>query len=187
VKTIHERALAMEKLINDLTAISRIELRTISINPEPVDIVSFIDSLISSYRELDHGKDVNISLSDADFTIDVDPDRLRQIIGNLIDNAILYSGDAVTITISTEIADDRGIISVTDDGFGIPPDQLKHVFEKFYRVRHEQVPPKEGSGLGLAIVKDLVGIMGGEVTVTSEPSRGSEFTVSFPLARKSGE
>ena len=181
VRTIHERAQAMEKLINDLMALSKIELNALRINSEPMEVLGFLNSIIDSYRELDHGKEVNIRLSGDDFTINVDPDRLRQIVSNLIDNAILYSRDVVTINISTSIEDDRGVISIKDNGIGIPPDKIDHIFEKFYRVKHQKEPTIEGSGLGLAIVKDLVEIMDGTVSVTSAPSKGSTFTVSFKL------
>jgi signal transduction histidine kinase len=181
VRTIHERAQAMEKLINDLMALSKIELNALSINSEPLEVLGFLNSIIDSYRELNHSKEVNIRLSGDDFTINVDPDRLRQIVSNLIDNAILYSRDAVTISISAGVQDDRGTISIKDDGIGIPPDKIDHIFEKFYRVRHDKDPAVEGSGLGLSIVKDLVELMDGTVTATSTPSKGSTFTVTFKL------
>jgi ribose transport system substrate-binding protein len=181
VRTIHERAQAMEKLINDLMALSKIELNALRINTEPVKIQEFLGAVVDSYSQLNHGKDVNVRLSGDDFTIEVDPDRLRQIISNLIDNAILYSSDAVTIDVSTIVENERGVISIADNGIGIPPDQVDHVFEKFFRVWHEKAPDIEGSGLGLAIVKDLVEIMDGTVSVASALLKGSTFTISFKL------
>ena len=109
-----------------------------------------------------------------------DRSRLSQIIYNLTDNALKYSPDGGMIAVSLREEDDRLVWRVRDNGIGIPPEDLGHIFERFYRVDKARSRDTGGTGLGLSIVKQLVSMHGGEITVHSEPGRGSEFRVVFP-------
>ncbi len=106
--------------------------------------------------------------------------RLNQILYNLTDNAIKYSPDGGQISVSLRKEGEELVWRVRDNGVGIPPEDQEHIFERFYRVDKARSRETGGTGLGLSIVKQLVTMHGGEITVSSEPNRGSEFRVSFP-------
>ena len=106
--------------------------------------------------------------------------RLNQILYNLTDNAIKYSPDGGKITVSLQEEQEKLVWRVRDNGVGIPAEDQEHIFERFYRVDKARSRETGGTGLGLSIVKQLVTMHGGEITVHSEPNRGSEFKVVFP-------
>jgi two-component system sensor histidine kinase BaeS len=109
-----------------------------------------------------------------------DHDRLAQVLANLVENALKYAGSAVQV--ATGADRQWGVLTVHDDGPGIDPDDLPHVFERLYVARRRPPRSESSSGLGLAIVHQLVAAMGGQVWVTSEPGAGTTFGVRLPLA-----
>ena len=109
-----------------------------------------------------------------------DENRLRQIIVNLVDNAIKYSPDGGDVEIRFEARNGECLIEVVDEGLGIPSSECERIFEKFYRLDPEQRRGVGGSGLGLYICRELVERMNGRIEVESEPGRGSRFTVALP-------
>jgi hypothetical protein len=123
-----------------------------------------------------------IAIETGRFPIEVEADRgsLKQVLINLIDNAMKYSDPNTMISVKIEQSADRALIQVCDQGFGIDLQQQTRIFERFYRVDEARTRSAGGSGLGLAIVKTLVEGMGGSVTVRSRPDRGSIFTVTLP-------
>jgi signal transduction histidine kinase len=112
-----------------------------------------------------------------------DESKLRQVLVNLVDNAVKYSPDGGRVEIRLSRDDGHCLIAVADDGLGIPADELDRIFEKFYRLDPEQSHGVGGSGLGLYICRELVERMSGSLTVASEPGRGSTFTVELPVRR----
>jgi signal transduction histidine kinase len=110
--------------------------------------------------------------------VDVDPDRLAQVVGNLVDNAGKYA--ASTVSVRVLASDRRALVEVADDGPGIAPADLPHVFDRLYAGRRADRGPA-ASGLGLAIVAELVAAMGGDVAAESPPGRGAILTVRLPL------
>lgn len=123
-----------------------------------------------------------IAIETGKFPIEVEADRdsLKQVLINLIDNAMKYSEPNTMISVKIEQSADQAIVQVCDQGFGIPLQQQTRIFERFYRVDEARTRLTGGSGLGLAIVKTLVEGMGGSVTVRSRPGEGSIFTVTLP-------
>jgi len=107
--------------------------------------------------------------------------RLSQLLGNLIDNAIKYTPDGGTITLSLFRDGDWARMEVADTGAGIAPEHLPHIFDRFYRVGKARTRARGGSGLGLAIVRGIAEQHGGKVTVTSDSGKGSTFTVWLRL------
>ena len=116
-----------------------------------------------------------------DLSIRGDVYRLSQLLGNLIDNAIKYTPDGGTITLSLFRDGDWARMEVADTGIGIAPEHLSHVFDRFYRVDKARTRGRGGSGLGLAIVRGIAEQHGGKVTVTSDSGKGSTFTVWLKL------
>jgi len=111
-----------------------------------------------------------------------DPDRLRQIISNLVRNAVRHTPDGGIIVMSVAREDPWVVVSVADTGEGIAPEHLPHIFERFYRVDQARTRSSGGAGLGLAIVREFVELMGGKVTVESTVGEGSCFRVYLPSA-----
>jgi len=111
-----------------------------------------------------------------------DRDSLAQVLANLIDNALKYTGDEKRIALRARAEAEAVHFSVEDNGIGIPPDQRRAIFEPFHQLDQKLSRSREGSGLGLAIVRRIVKAHGGEITVASEPGKGSVFTVKIPIA-----
>jgi len=122
---------------------------------------------------------------DPELVVEADPDRLRQVLVNLLGNAVKYTppGGSIRVIASRREVDGRrwGAIAVCDTGPGIPADKLQTVFRPYYRIPTTDASGPEGTGLGLAISRELVRRMGGEIDVESELGRGSTFTVMLPL------
>jgi signal transduction histidine kinase len=113
-------------------------------------------------------------------TLEGDPIKLNQILYNLMDNAMKYTPDEGTVTVTLRREDDAIVWRVRDNGVGIPEEDLDHIFDRFYRVDKARSRETGGTGLGLSIVKQLVTMHGGTISVESEAGKGSEFVVSFP-------
>jgi two-component system sensor histidine kinase BaeS len=114
--------------------------------------------------------------------VDGDPDRLRQVIANLLDNALRYTESGGSVTVSVGPHEGRARLRVADTGIGIDRDDLPFVFTRFWRGERSRSRSTGGAGIGLAIAQELVRAHGGHIEVASEPGKGSLFTVSLPLA-----
>ncbi len=135
-------------------------------------------------------EDKGVSLSRAisrGVTVEGDRARLKQVVVNLLDNAIKYTPAGGTVTVAVCVTDGRAWMGVTDNGMGIPADALPHLFERFYRVDKARSREMGGAGLGLSIVKAICDAHDGKVRVESEPDRGSCFSVELPLAAARAE
>ena len=113
-----------------------------------------------------------------------DPGKMRQIITNLVDNALKYTPDGGEVTVSLTDEGESVALSVTDNGVGIPEEDQTHIFDRFYRVDKARSRATGGTGLGLAIVRQMVAMHHGEISVTSAPGEGSTFTVTLPKRRE---
>ena len=114
--------------------------------------------------------------------VEADPSRLKQVVVNLLDNAIKYTPEGGSVSISVTRRDDHAILEVADSGLGISADDLPHVFERFYRADKARSRQMGGTGLGLSIVRSICQAHGGRVTVNSAEGRGSLFRVQLPAS-----
>jgi signal transduction histidine kinase len=119
--------------------------------------------------------------------LELDPDAIGQVLHNLIDNAVKYSGEARRIDLRVYRENATAVVSVRDEGVGIPRDEQQRIFERFHRVQTSLVHDVKGSGLGLAIVQHVVRAHGGRVDVESERGRGTTVFVRIPLSNGGGE
>ncbi len=110
----------------------------------------------------------------------VDPTRLSQVVQNLVDNAVKFSYRGAVVEIKAALEGAQVVLSVSDTGPGIAPEEQEAVFREFYRGRGEHAQPRTGAGLGLAISRRVARLMGGDVTLASEPGRGSTFYLRLP-------
>lgn len=180
--TIYTQTLHIGRLVDDLLAISRLESGNIMVEKLPVDLSTLTQNVVTAMEALAGNKNTSIIMEKAEKALVLgDVDRMEQIIKNLLKNAIEATENG-TIRIGVEAHQDEVLLTVEDSGIGIAPDDLPHIWERFYRVKnqHRSHAQEEGSGLGLVIVKKLVELQDGKIDVTSKLGKGTTFTVSFP-------
>ncbi len=172
----------MNNIVTNILDLAKADVDGLSASKEPVRLDNVV---INTYELLervakDKGLNIDILRNDS-VTVMGDNLRLGQLLFNLLDNAIKYThGKGGKISISLSLVDGRAKIIVKDTGIGIPPDEVKHIFDRFYRVDKARTREAGGAGLGLNICKVIVGSMNGTLTVVSEPAVGTEFTVLIP-------
>jgi signal transduction histidine kinase len=124
---------------------------------------------------------VEIDVAPSAATIRTDPQKLQDVLRNLLENAVNYSPSGCRIRIDATAAEGRIVLTVSDEGPGIPEEDLERIFERFYRVDKARSRESGGTGLGLSIVKHLVDLLGGRVSAANRPEGGAVFTVSLPV------
>jgi signal transduction histidine kinase len=177
----------LERLVGDLLDLTKLEANQLSISTRPTDVAEVVSTTAEGFRPLAENHSIQLILSLTDVvlpTVMVDPDRVAQILANLVENALTYARTTVTVGLSA--LERRGalgdqVITVQDDGPGIAPEDLTRVFERFYQADHGPNRPF-GSGLGLAIVAELASAMGATVRAVSpvDGTEGSRFEVTIP-------
>jgi two-component system phosphate regulon sensor histidine kinase PhoR len=185
LKTINERAQKLKSLIDDLLQFTRLDNGTLQMNRTTFSVLGYVHNIVRTNWEIHKLPSSSLRVNGDDFEVHADPERLRQIIDNLIENAIKYSDAVLDVTVSLRADDRNGYVSVSDKGVGISPEHLPFVFDKFYQVEHLDTRKHEGVGLGLALAKELARLMNGTLSVESEVGKGSTFTLTLPLAGSS--
>jgi two-component system phosphate regulon sensor histidine kinase PhoR len=181
LQTIDRNAERLRLLIEDLLAISELETGRVKLNLQTVVFAPAVAKVLEDFKSRAAAKSVTLVNQAPDLPVRADPDRLDQMLGNLVDNAIKYGRTSGTVTVGARPTDSGQVeVSVQDDGPGIPSDALERVFERFYRVDKARSREQGGTGLGLAIVKHLVQSHGGRVWATSQPGHGATFYFTLP-------
>ncbi|MCP4304641.1 MAG: HAMP domain-containing histidine kinase [bacterium] len=177
----------LSRLVEDLTLLSRLEAREFTMRPEEVDLSAHVSGLIEGQSERADDLRVKLvpDLKEVGMIV-VDPDRISQVVGNLLDNALRYTpeGGAVTVTLRQDA--DVVVLEVADNGPGIDREDLAHVFERLYVAQRYRPVRPEGSGLGLSIVNELVHALGGSIAVDSVLGSGTTVSVALPCRGDSG-
>lgn len=181
IEVAYRNALRMQKLVNTLLDFSRIEAGRMVGKFSRVDIAAFTSDLASTFRSAIEKAGMQLEVESGVIKDDVyvDKDMWEKIILNLLSNAFKYSKQG-TIRVRIAQFDDNIEVAVSDNGIGIPKDHLNKIFERFHRVENTEGRSGEGTGIGLAMVKELVKLHHGSITVTSEPGKGSTFTIVIP-------
>ena len=184
LEIIDKHANRLTHLIDDLLLLARIDSGRVELNLRPVELRAAAEDALDDAALIARARDVTLGNEvPAGLRADADPERLRQVLANLIDNAIKYGRTGGVVTLRGREAGGGMVeISVRDDGPGIPPDALSRVFERFYRVDKARSREQGGTGLGLAIVKNVVQAHGGDVRVESSAGRGAEFFLTLPAS-----
>jgi len=173
----------MLELINDLLDVSRIEARKHHVDVSSFDAVAVLRQKINAYLSFAKAKAIEVDVTgDSSIAMTSDADKLRQIVGNLVGNAIKYSNPATTIEISIREHAEALHLEVKDQGIGIAADQLDRIFEPFVRLVDSGTAGERSTGLGLSIVAQIVAAIGGTIRVESEVGVGSTFRVVLPLS-----
>ncbi|QII49620.1 cell wall metabolism sensor histidine kinase WalK [Bacillus paralicheniformis] len=181
-QVIYDESLRMGRLVNDLLDLARMEAGHISLNVEPVELREFFERVFRKFYGVAGDKEItlshNLDLHEAKFVFD--PDKMEQVLTNLIDNAIRHTNAGGTVHVDVQSAQSGLKIAVKDSGSGIPEEDLPFIFERFYKADKARTRGKGGTGLGLAIVKNIVDAHNGSITVHSMLNEGTSFTFYIP-------
>jgi signal transduction histidine kinase len=182
---VHRSSQQLTGLVDNLLDVSRIEMGRMTIQPAAVDLSAVVETVLEPVRGSLKTHALVVDLAPDARLVDADPEKVRQILVNLVSNAIKYSpsGGEVAIVARRDEASGRVAVAVSDQGIGIPADQLELIFDRFQRVNAAATRAIRGTGLGLYIVRQLIELHGGAIGVESEVGRGSTFHFTLPAAR----
>ncbi|HZS45204.1 MAG TPA: ATP-binding protein [Blastocatellia bacterium] len=182
VTTIHEAAERLARILTTFLDVSRLESGKQQIRTDPVRLNEIAREAVMLMRPVAEAKSIRLieDLPQSAPVVAADRDLLAQVITNLISNAIKYSPENTTVTVSLDVDVHEQRLSVTDQGYGIPPEAREMIWEKFYRIERESDRDTVGTGLGLSFVREIVRKHGGDVSLNSEVGRGSTFSFVLP-------
>ncbi len=180
VHTMTKESSRLNNLINNILNLSRFEKNKETISPKETNLHKLVDSCIYPH----HVEEKRIHITNnipKDLDAFIDPDKFKQVIINLLSNAVNHTDHDGSITFSAKKTAQATTFSITDTGKGIPPDALPYIFDKFYQAEGHMVRKTGGIGLGLAIVKKIVALHNGKISVQSELNKGTTFTITLPM------
>ncbi|MCK4801143.1 MAG: HAMP domain-containing histidine kinase [Anaerolineales bacterium] len=182
-RVMHHQAQHLNYLIEDLRTLSLLDSGELSFHIQNIDPAIILEQIKAAFSPIAKEKEIDLPLEIRQDLprVDLDPDRLTQILGNLLNNAIQVLSIGGEVTLSAETDKESLVIQVSDNGPGIQPEDLHHIFDRFYRTDESRQSDEGSSGLGLSITKKLVEAQGGIITVESEPGLGTKFSLTFPL------
>jgi signal transduction histidine kinase len=184
IASVYEEAMLLNRLVDDLQELALAEAGQLTLVCQPVDIDEVIGSAVMSLRSQAIEKEINLrtDLPGELPLVEADPERLGQVLRNLVKNAIVNTPSGGEITIQARVIDSQVEVSVQDNGSGISAEHLPYVFERFYRADQSRTRSTGGAGLGLAIVKQLVEAQGGQVAIDSQVNAGTRVSFTSPIA-----
>ncbi|HPQ19443.1 MAG TPA: response regulator [bacterium] len=182
-KIINDEADRLTRLINEILDLAKIESKKMTYNFTVIEINRIIINVINLFEKYANQKNIKLHYSLPDKTLYLygDPDRIHQIISNLLSNAIKFTEPEKNIYVNLKYDDTFIILEIRDEGVGIPKNELKKIFNKFYQVSNSLTRKENGTGLGLSLVKAFVEAHKGIINVDSELGKGSTFTIKIPL------
>ena len=180
---IDEESDRLNRLVSEAVEMAQLDAQQVQMHFEPVAIRGIIDAARESYSWVEEQHELRIDVRD-NLRVRADSSMMEKVVSNLLENAAKYSKPGSPITISAEEANDKVLLSIADQGTGIEPSEQALIFERFYRGR-SQALGTSGTGMGLAISRAIVDAHGGSIGVTSQPGRGSVFTLTMPKAELS--
>jgi signal transduction histidine kinase len=179
--TISRQARSLLDLVDDALQVASIEAGELKYSPAPFSLSDLVEGMVEDLCKADEGLNLSAAVEEELPLAYGDEQRYRQVLFNLLSNAMKFSEPGSPIEVLAQHADGEIIVAVKDKGIGIPEDEVGRVFEKFARVEKAGVPAAEGTGLGLYICKLMVEAQGGRVWVESSPGAGSRFSFTVPV------
>ncbi|MBO4127173.1 cell wall metabolism sensor histidine kinase VicK [Streptococcus suis] len=188
VKVSLDETNRMMRMITDLLSLSRIDNHVGQIDVELINFTAFVTFILNRFDQMKNADSDKVYTIVRDYQIspiwvEIDTDKMTQVLDNILNNAIKYSPDGGTITFSMKTTDSQLIVSVSDEGLGIPKADLPRIFDRFYRVDKARSRAQGGTGLGLAIAKEIVKQHKGFIWAKSEYGHGSTFTIVLPYSK----
>jgi signal transduction histidine kinase len=177
LQPILEETRVLERLIDDLRTLTLAEAGSLVLHREPTDLGALLNEVAAAFRSQAEQAGIVLTVNVADDvpTLDIDPARIREVVSNLLTNALRHTPRDGRVELSAQLAGEQVEVTVRDSGSGIPPDQLDRIFDRFYRS-----PDSPGSGLGLPIARSLVEAHGGVLTAGSGPAEGTTMRFTLP-------
>ncbi|MCA9892891.1 MAG: HAMP domain-containing protein [Anaerolineae bacterium] len=184
IAKIYNQTRHLTRLVNDLHELSLAEAKAMTLNLREVDVTHLIQELHETFQASAKQKhiDLTVHIQHVLPTLTIDPDRIRQVLRNLLANALRHTPENGKITIHASRTSEEVLIEVEDTGEGIADDQLSHIFERFYRTDASRSRDMGGTGLGLAICKSLVELHNGAITARNSAQHGAIFQVTLPIS-----
>ncbi len=171
-------------MVNDMLDITKIEKGTLDMDPEDVVLKEVIDSICEDFSDYARRREVVVSINvPKNISVFVDRSRVRQVLQNLIDNAIKYGGRPGKLEIEAMLDGDYALVTVKDNGIGIPKTEHSRIFGRFYRASNTSNSSSSGSGLGLYIVRSIVEQLGGKIWFESDEGEGTKFSINLPTKK----
>ncbi len=181
LQVIIEESERLNTLVTDVLELSRMQTGTMQINIMPFDLRNTLDQLVTPYHVLEMQQGYNIQLSCAEsIYVSGDEERIKQVISNLLTNAVKYCGQDKTVIINVKLWGSVVHLEVIDHGMGIKPEELPYVWERYYKSSSHHVRSTSGSGLGLSIVKEILQLHGSKFGVESKVGKGTTFWFELP-------
>jgi PAS domain S-box-containing protein len=179
---IHNETIRLTKLVNDFLDLKRLESGAEKLRTERFDVATLLDDTVTLFRRDDLPHVFELEIGEDLTLVRGDPDRTRQILANLVSNAVKFAPDGGRVTIGARLEGAFVLVSVRDHGIGMSEQTIEKLFRKFFRADNAETRSIGGTGLGLALVKEMVEQQGGRVSVTSAPGTGSTFSFTLPAA-----
>jgi PAS domain S-box-containing protein len=185
VEIMQQAAVQIDSLIQDLLDVTRLEAGRLTVSPHDVDPVPLLEAALYALRTLAESSGVELEASyEEDLPmVHADPERVTQLLSNLVGNALKFTPAGGRVEVRVQPYNEGALVSVIDNGEGIPADQLPHVFDRFFQVMSPRVGARHGAGLGLPIARGIVEAHGGTIWIESAPGRGTTVRFTLPGAR----
>jgi len=183
LKTVELQMQSLQRLVKQLLDVSRFEAGGGRVEPRPIKLATFLGELERAFHVLAVQRGIDFTIERAEGLPDEvvwDIDRINEVLGNLLSNAFKFTEKGGRVELKLGPEHNAIVMAVHDTGAGIPPEQLPHIFEKFYQADNQRKAASAGSGLGLAIAKQIVEAHGGTITCESAPGEGTTFTITLP-------
>ena len=186
IRILQDEASLLARLVDELQELSLAEAGELRLDCQTQDMSRLIDQVVTPLRLQVAAKGVSVSVDLPDNLppVNIDSQRISQVLRNLLDNAVAHTAEGNTVTVTAWQQDNQVKVSVADTGEGIPAEELPNIFERFYRVDKSRTRATGGSGLGLTIARRLVEAHGGSIEARSEPGKGSLFIFTIPISEQ---
>ena len=184
IRIIYDESKRMGRLVTELLDLARLESGYLSIHKEEVAVIPTFERITLKFDQIAKEKNINLHFEHTlqePFNLELDEDRIEQVLTNLIDNALRHTLEEGTVLVRLTKSIQELIVEVSDTGHGIPKEDLQYVFERFYKADKARTRGKSGTGLGLAIAKNIVERHDGKIVVDSEVGVGTTFTIHLPM------
>jgi signal transduction histidine kinase len=185
LKSCHDEIIRINGMVGDLEKLARYESENLVLNITEFDVSELIRHIIANFEFEFANKKIDLRFNGEEIIVHMDKDKISQVIINLLSNAFKYTPEGGSAQVSLKEEEDNIIINVSDNGIGIPADDLPYIFERFYRADKSRNRMTGGAGIGLTISKAIIDAHGGAISVKSELNKGTEFTVKLPVNSKS--
>ena len=182
IAPVLEETYLLERIVDDLRLLTLAETRQLRFEPREVDLADLLVRIVAVFKPqaVEKGIDLRLQINPPLPMVWIDSQRLEQVIGNIIDNAMRYSNENGTVIVTADTAPEGALISIADNGAGVPDEEVERIFDRFWRSEKSRTRANGGAGLGLAIAKQLIEAQGGKIGAENQPTGGLKIWFILP-------